>query len=356
MTNRLLGALGALALLLAPCRELAGEIPGDLAGALTGGSAGAIIARVTTLAGVPVPGALLRLSRPGTARIRELRCDDGGEVLQTGVPKGDYDLRVTAPGRGLKARDLRVGVRMNSLLELDIVLLSDWHPEDPARAIPAPHDALQIAAIEAFNAGQDLCGRQAFARAVPFLDKAVADLGAALEMAPPATRTLDAARLAQAGRAQGLALWEAAKAGQPELRARAEPCLAAAAARAPRDAEVLRALLELHQAQGDAQAVRLDQTALEAAQGPGSVCEGAFNAAIRAFDDGKLPQALALAAQAMAEEPAFADNYWLLGLLESGRHHDQAARKALRTYLRLAPAGSRLPEVRHLLARLGPAK
>jgi tetratricopeptide (TPR) repeat protein len=322
---------------------------------LAADSTGRIAGKVTTKDGKPLPQAVITLSRTEITWTKEVKMDDKGTYMQVGLEPKDFKLTCTAPGYQTYKENIRI--KLGDVLTVNIKMLTAQEAADEAlkanlAALPAG-EGKSMAASASFNAGVEFYNQQNFVEALPHVEKAVTGFKEALaEMKEGDTRKTVEGQIPTAERVYGITLYEVAKADptQSANYAKAEPYLAAALQRNPKDQRVLVALVDVAKATNNEAALKTYQAALDTLMGPRP--ELAYNDGVAAFNAGKFKEAKAFVTKAIALDPKFADSYWLLGVVEFSLENIKGAKESFKKYMEIAPTGKKAGEVKEFLKEL----
>ena len=323
---------------------------------LAADSTGRISGKVTTKDGKPVAGAVITISRTDINWTKELKVSDKGTYMQVGLEPKDFKLTVSAPGLQTYKED--VHIPLGDTLVKNVTLLTN--AEAAAEVIKAgggaavsAGDAKAMTGSAAFNSGVEFYNQQKFAEALPFIEKAVGDLKEAVgTMKDGEAKTSTTTQIAVAERVYGITLYEVGKAQAEDhsLMLKAEPYLAAAYEKNPKDQRLLVGLLDIAKLKNDKDATAKYQAALDVMIGPRP--EVAYNEGVSAFNDGKYKEAKEAVTKAISMDPKFADSYWLLGVVDFGLNDVKGAKEAFKKYMEMAPTGKKSGEVKEFLKEL----
>lgn len=322
---------------------------------LAADSTGRIGGKITNKEGKPVAGAIITLSRSDINWTKDLKADEKGGYLQVGLEPKDFTFSVSAPG--YQTQKQAVKVKLGDITVVNIVLLTAQQASEEAlkanlASLP-PGEGKSMSASASFNAAVELYNAQKYAEAVPLVTSAYADFKEALAtLKEGESRTGIEKNLPTVERVLGISLFEAGKAdpAQKDQMLKAEPYLANAYKRSPKDQRVLMALLEIAKVKNDAEGIKTYQAALDAVVGPRP--ELAYNDGVAAFNAGKYKDAKAFVTKAISLDPKFADSYWLLGVVEFSLENTKGAKEAFKKYMEIAPTGKKAGEVKEFLKEL----
>lgn len=331
--------------LLAPaiCLSLAAQSTGRLAGKIVGKD------------GKPVANCTITMSRKDITWNKDIKVSDKGTFMQVGLESKDY--RFTVAAQGFQTYNEEVHIPLGETLTKNITLLTTKEASEEAAkqglANMSAADQKSMSGSLSFNAAVEFYNQQKYAEALPPIEKAVTDLKEALatQKEGDSKKTLEE-QLPTAERVYGICLFEVGKADpeKKDLMLKAEPYLAGAYARNPKDQRLLVDLLEVSKAKGDAAATKKYQEALDALLGPRP--ELAYNDGVTAFNAGDFKAAKTAVDKAIGMDPKFADSYWLLGVVDFSLNDLKGAKEAFKKYLEIAPTGKKAGEVKDFLRDL----
>jgi len=311
---------------------------------------GSLQGKVLDSKGKPVPNCKIVISRIGITWIKELKPKDDGKFFQAGLTPGDYEFTVSAPGFfDIKEQD---HINVGSVLPKDYVLLT---PAEAAKSGKAgfvdPSAAAEAKGLESFNQAVGFFNEKDFASALPLFASATTDLTESLAKSPDAAAKAEMEqKLIKVERPYAFSLMEVAKADETkraECHAKAEPMLAKAFERNPKDQNVLVYLLEITNAKKDAEGSKKYQAALDALLGPRP--ELAYNQGVELYNAGKLAEAKPYLQKAIAIKAEFSEAYYLLAMCEFNDMNLKGTKTNLQKYLELDPNGKHAAEVKELL-------
>lgn len=343
--NRTLRALIPMAGLLC----LATPLKADVTMRLTG--------KVTTKDGTPVAGAKVIIHKIDTGWRREVETDAKGVYSQAGLaPDRDPHYELTVSKDGFATLTTRVAVPLvGSSITKDLTLyLPSEAPPDAsqpaATAPPADPAAKEDAdARAAFNAAIPLYNAKQYAEALPNLEKAYKGMSDAIAtMKDEAAKADSQALLPSISKAYGLALHEAGKDDE------AIPLLSQLVDADPKNAknaDAMKALVDIYKGKKDSANLAKYQAALNAAAGI-SGAEAPYAAAANAFNAGHMKEAKSHLQKAIAADANYPDSYYLMGLVSLNEGNLAAAKSNFHKYLELAPNGKKAGEVKEMLAGL----
>ncbi len=318
-------------------------------------STGRMQGKVTGKDGKPVPGVVFTISRKEITWTKTLQVDAKGNYMQVGLEPKEFDIEITAPGyQGLKET---IKIPLGDTFKKDYVLMTTKEAQEQAlaqsQANMSESEKKSISGSHAFNTGVEFYNRQEFAEARPHLVQAVEDLRAARKALKEGEdpKPMDN-QLAVAERVCGLTLFEVGRKApvNPEYLKQAMPMLEKAFQANPKDQRLALALAESAKGSGDEAAATKYQAILDALVGPRP--ELAYNDGVTAFNNGDFETAKKKVDNAIRIDPAFADSYWLKGVVEFSLNNLKAAKEAFKTYLEKAPNGKKAGEVKEFLKEL----
>jgi tetratricopeptide (TPR) repeat protein len=318
-------------------------------------SSGRVSGKILDKAGKPVPNCLITMSRKDINWTKEIKVNANGSFMQVGLEAKDYKFTVTA--EGYQAYNEEVHVPLGDTLSKNITLLTTKEAAEEATkkglASMSAADQKSMSGSMSFNSAVEFYNQQKYAEALPFVEKAVADLKEAMNQQKEGEgkKTLET-QLPTAERVYGICLFEVGKADpeKKDLVLKAEPYLADAFARNPKDQRLIANLIEVSKAKGDAAATQKYQAALDALIGPRP--EVAYNEGVTAFNNGDFKAAKVAVNKAIAMDPKYADSYWLLGVVDFSLNDLKGAKESFKKYMEIAPTGKKAGEVKEFLREL----
>lgn len=311
---------------------------------------GRINGKVTNKEGKPVAGAKVNLKRTDRGWTKDLVTDKNGFYLQVGLDPQTYTLTVTAEGYALYQEKDPVKIPLGDLLTKDITLLTpaEAHTQAIASGVPAaasddPGAMLDAAGRDAFNRGIPLYNEGKFEEALPHMEQAYKSLRDALaKLKDEQDREKLAKDLPMVERSYGICL---AMAGAKKEDA--EPYLATALKRNPKDDKVIKALIETSKAKGDKVAEANYSAMLEAIYGPNP--DLIYNKGVEAFNAGKSKEAKACWLRALAVASSYPEAHFMLAMVEFGDNNLKGTKHHLLKYIEIAPNGKNAAVAKEML-------
>ncbi len=327
-------------------------IASTMALGLSAQTTGTFSGKVLDSKGKPVPNSKVTVSKHGVNWVKEIKVNSEGKFIQVGLEPKNYDISVTAPGYvEIKEQD-HVGIGI--VLQKDYVLLT---PEESAKSgkttLPTdPSAAAETKGLESFNQAVLAFNEKNFAGALPLFESAITNINESIGKATDAIIKAEAEKKFETmQRPYAFSLMEVAKtdeAKRAELTAKAEPLLAKALERNPKDQNAMIYLLEIAKDKKDEEGIKKYQAALDALVGPRP--ETAYNQGVELYNAGKLAEAKPYLQKALSIKADYAEAYYLLAMCEFAAMDLKATKTNLQKYLELAPTGKYASDVKAMLA------
>lgn len=317
-------------------------------------TSGRISGKVTSKDGKPVISAKITIKRVDINWVKELKVSEKGTFMQVGLDPKEFDLLIAADGFNSYLE--RVKIPLGDVLVREIVLLT---PAEAAKAgngtpqtvvVDDPGASLDSTGSDAFNQSVELFNEKKYTEALPLVELAYQSLKESAEKTKDEQAKTDVIKkLGTVERTLAITYFEVGIASESKqnLLDKAKPVLEKNLAANSKDIRALDALLKIAKAQKDKEAEKKYQAIVDGIYGPRP--EVAYNEGVNAFNAGNMKEAKEHFLKAIEISPAFADSYYLLGMVEFSNNNLKGTKAHLLKYLELAPNGKEAGTAREML-------
>lgn len=307
---------------------------------------------VKTKSGKPVAGAHIMLERLDISWKVEFTTDADGRFARAGVtPLADpvYQLTISKDGFVTTHEKLVISFSNEDSRKKEFVLLTPQEAVSEGGPSVSPGAAEAEKARAAFNAAAPLYNQKQYAEALPGLEAAYKGMTKAEgEAEDDMTKASIQDGLTLMTKVYGITLH---KLNRDDEAVTLLAQIVDADPKNVKNGDAMKTLVEIFEAKKDAANLAKYQAILNAAAG---VSNGLapYNEGVSAFNAGRMKEAKIQLQKAIAADPAFADSYYLLGLVEMNQGNLPAAKGHFKKYLDLAPNGKHAQEVKDALSAL----